>query len=70
MKETIWKAVTIKLMLDSLPFVTTFGEVSRGEKMALRGTDPELYSTEYSLVYEDQRVVKEKHKQISEVVFV
>jgi len=28
-------------------------EVSRGEKMARRGTDPESYITEYTLVYED-----------------
>ena len=28
------------------------GEVSRGEKMALRGTDSELFNTEYTLVYE------------------
>jgi len=28
-------------------------EVSRGEKMSLRGTDPESYITEYTLVYED-----------------
>ena len=27
--------------------------ISRGEKMALRGTDPESYITEYTLVYED-----------------
>ena len=26
---------------------------SRGEKMALRGTDPESYITEYTSVYED-----------------
>ena len=29
------------------------GEVSRGEKMTLRGIDPESYITEYTLVYED-----------------
>ena len=29
------------------------GEVSRGEEMALRGTDPESSITEYILVYED-----------------
>ena len=29
------------------------GEVSRGENMALRGTDPESYITDYTLVYED-----------------
>jgi len=28
-------------------------KVSRGEKMALRGTDPESYNTEHTLVYED-----------------
>ena len=39
-----------------LPFVSTSGEVSRGEKMALRGTDPGLYITEYTLVYEDKIV--------------
>ena len=33
--------------------VIDFGEVSRGEKMTLRGTDPESYITEYTLVYED-----------------
>ena len=27
--------------------------VSRGEKMALRGTVPESYITEYTLVYEE-----------------
>jgi hypothetical protein len=31
-------------------------EVSRGEKIALRGTDPESYITEYTLVYEDERI--------------
>ena len=30
------------------------GVVSREEKMALRGTDPESYITEYTLVYEDK----------------
>ena len=30
--------------------------VSRGEKMAVRGTDPESYITEYVLVYEDKLV--------------
>ena len=30
------------------------GEVSREEKMALRGTDPESYITDYTLVYEDK----------------
>ena len=29
-------------------------EVSRGEKMALRRTDPESYFTEYTLAYEDE----------------
>ena len=29
-------------------------EVSRGEKMTLRGTDPESYITEYTLVYGDK----------------
>ena len=44
-------------MIDSglveLPFVTTSGEVSRGEKIALRETGPESYVTEYTVVYED-----------------
>ena len=30
------------------------GEVSRGEKMAFRGTDPQSYITEYTSVYEDE----------------
>jgi hypothetical protein len=30
------------------------GEVSRGEKMALRGTDPESCHTEHTLVYEEK----------------
>ena len=30
------------------------GEVSRGEKMALRGADPESYMNEYTLVHEDK----------------
>ena len=29
------------------------GVISRGEKMALRDTDPESYITQYSLIYED-----------------
>ena len=29
------------------------GEVSRGEKIIYSGTDPESYSTEHTLVYED-----------------
>ena len=36
------------------------GEVSRGEKMAVRGTDPKSYITQYTSVYEDysaERVV-------------
>ena len=33
-------------------FRVLFGEVSRGEKMALRGTNPESYITEYTFVYE------------------
>ena len=32
------------------------GEVSRGEKMAPRGTDPESYITEDPSVYEDDRL--------------
>jgi len=40
------------------PFVVCYrmeysGEVSRGEKMLYAGTDPELYITEYTLVYEE-----------------
>ena len=35
-----------------------FGEASRGEKMALRGTDPESYITEYTLVYEDNVTIR------------
>ena len=31
------------------------GEVPRGEKMLYSGTDPESYTTEYTLVYEDNR---------------
>ena len=34
------------------------GLVSRGEKVALRGTDPESYITEYTLVYEDENNVR------------
>ena len=37
-----------------LPFVTTSGEVSREEKMALRGTDPESSINQYTLVYDDK----------------
>ena len=33
---------------------TGFGEFSRGEKMAFRGTDSESYITEYTSVYEDE----------------
>ena len=29
-------------------------EVSRGEKMVLRGTDPESHITEHTLVYEER----------------
>ena len=32
------------------------GEVSRGDTTALRGTDPELYITEYTLVYEEEKL--------------
>ena len=32
------------------------GEVSRGEKMGLRGTDLEAYINEYTLAYENQMV--------------
>jgi len=32
---------------------TSVGEVSRGEETTLRGTDPESYITEFTLVYED-----------------
>jgi len=38
--------------------LTHSGEVSRGEKMALRGTDPESYITKNSLVYEDNLQAK------------
>ena len=34
--------------------LTVSREVSRGEKMDLRGTDPESYITEDTLVYEDK----------------
>ena len=34
----------------------TSGEVSRGEKMILRRTDPESYITEYTVVYEDKTI--------------
>ena len=37
------------------------GEVSRGEKMALRGTDPESYITEYTLVYEEYISLRTVH---------
>ena len=33
--------------------LTVSREVSRGEKMDLRGTDPESYITEYTLVHEE-----------------
>ena len=33
--------------------VCNWDEVSRGDKVALRGTDPESYTTEYTSVYED-----------------
>ena len=36
--------------------MTTSGEVSRGEKMALKVSDPDSYITEYTLVYEDKKV--------------
>jgi len=44
--------------LRALPF----GEISRGEKMALRGTDPESYITEYTLVYEDNQSITNPRK--------
>ena len=31
-------------------------QVSRGENIVLRGTDPESYITEYTLLYEDENV--------------
>ena len=49
------------------------GEVSREEKMALRGTDPESHITEYTLVYEDNnqisRAVAGKHGRFQEHSF-
>ena len=34
-----------------------FQVISRGEKVSLRGTDPETYITEYAFVYEDYLLV-------------
>ena len=33
------------------------GEISRGEKIAVRGADPDSYITEYTLEYEDKTCV-------------
>ena len=41
------------IKLDRLGVGWPFGEVSRGEKMAPRGTDPVSYVTEFTSVYED-----------------
>ena len=38
-------------------------KVSRGEKMTLRGTDPESYITENTLVYEREKEDKEVRPQ-------
>ena len=35
--------------------------VSREEKMALGGTDPESYITEYTLLYEDKKTARGRH---------
>jgi len=40
----------VKVRVGDRPRV---GEVSRGEKMALRGTNPESYITEYTLEKEE-----------------
>jgi len=45
---TLFEAARMLLLIVS----GLVGEVSREEKMALRGTDPESYITEYTLVYE------------------
>ena len=42
------------------------GKVSRGEKMAFRGSDPESYITEYTLVYEDSRYTAHGVKEMYE----
>ena len=42
-----------RLVIDS--GLVGSGEVSRGEKMALRGTDPESYITECTLASEDKQ---------------
>ena len=39
--------------------MTTSGEVSREEKMALPGTDPESYITEYTSVYEENPLIRQ-----------
>ena len=40
--------------LPDVPWgVSISGDVSRGEKMTLRGTDQESYITEYASAYED-----------------
>ena len=44
--EGYWPVIDLKL--------ATSGEVSRGEKMVLRGTDLESYITDDTLLYEDK----------------
>jgi len=39
------------------PELAISSEVSRGEKMALRETDPAPYITQYALVYEDKATI-------------
>ena len=48
-----FKMLGLRAAID-LHFVTTSGEVSRGETMAFRGTDPESYMTEYTVVYKNK----------------
>jgi len=42
-----------EVLFSGFWFITTYGEVSRGEKMLETGADPESYITEYTLAYED-----------------
>ena len=49
---------TASLAKTGYGYVIDSGEVSRGEKMDLRGTDPESYITEYTLVYEEYLIVE------------
>ena len=46
-----WRGIAKRWLIDSR---LVGREVSRGEKMALRGTDPESYITEHTSAYEDQ----------------